>query len=371
MPQRDRILIVDDQEDNRLVIEDMLRRLRCETHHAESGEEALALLQAWRPDLILMDQMMPGMSGVEATARIKKLPDVDQVPILMVTAKSDTATLQDAFDAGAVDYIVKPIDAVTLTARVRSALRTRHAFEEIRHLTRDLMVQKQELSNFTHMVSHDLKSPVVGAASLYNLFMFRLKDEYPEVWGEPDFRELLDRIPATFQKMLRFIDTLLAYAEAGQVIGELEPTDMNRVVNMVVQNFEFAVREGIATIEWDRSFPEVECDSIRVAQVWQNLIANAIKYRGKQDPVCIQLGYESHPGEHRFWVQDNGPGIPEDNRERIFEPFVRGEESVEGRGIGLATVSRVLVAHGGQVWVDPEYQPGARFTFTLPIRDGL
>ncbi len=368
MAQRDRILLVDDQEDNRLVLEDMLRRLRCEVHHAESGEEALALAQAWLPDLILMDQMMPGLSGVETVSRLKKLPEFDQVPILMVTAKSDTATLQDAFDAGAVDYIVKPIDPVTLTARVRSALRTKHAFDEIRRLSRDLMAQKQELSNFTHMVSHDLKSPVVGAASLYNLFLYRLKDEYPQVWSVGDFRELLERIPETFKKMLRFIDTLLAYAEAGQVIGELQPTEMDRVVAMVVQNFEYARQEGLAEIEWSRSLPEVECDVVRMAQVWQNLIANAIKYRGDQQPVQITIGHEVQGEVHHFWVQDNGPGISPDNHERIFEPFVRGEDSVEGRGIGLATVQRILQAHGGAVWVDPTYTEGARFTFSLPVR---
>ena len=101
--QPDKILIVDDQENNRLVIEDILRKLKCKIRGVASGEESLTLLETWTPDLILMDHMMPGLSGVETIARIKQIEGYEQIPILMVTAKNEVQTLQDAFDAGAVD----------------------------------------------------------------------------------------------------------------------------------------------------------------------------------------------------------------------------------------------------------------------------
>jgi len=366
MAQRDHILIIDDQENNRLVIEDFLRRLGCEMRGVDSGEDGLAVLGEWRPDLIIVDQMMPGLSGVQTTERIKALPEFSQVPVLMVTAKNDTETLRDAFDAGAVDYILKPVDQVTLTARVRSALRTKHAFDEISRLSRDLMAQKQELSNFTHMVSHDLKSPIAGAASLYDLFLYRLKDEHPQVWNEEGFRELLERIPATFQKMLRFIDTLLGYAEAGKVIGELERISMGNLTQMVAANFEYAVSEGLAEIEGADDFPQVSCDPVRIAQVWQNLIANAIKHRGERTPIQIKMGWEAAAPNLRFWVQDNGPGIPAEDHERVFQPFARGESSEGGNGIGLATVQRILNAHQGRVWVDLDFTEGTRVCFEIP-----
>ena len=99
----------------------------------------------------------------------------------MITARDEVSGIQDALDAGAVDYLVKPVEPTALLARVRSALRTRHAFQQVRDLNQDLLAQKKELSNFTHMVSHDLKSPVVGAASLFNFFLYRLRDDYPEI----------------------------------------------------------------------------------------------------------------------------------------------------------------------------------------------
>ncbi len=366
MPTHDRILIVDDQENNRLVLEDYLRKLRCEFHGVCSGEEALKLLRVWKPDCILMDIMMPGMDGVETTVRIKEMKEYEDVPVLMVTARDEASSLQNAFDAGAVDYLVKPVDPVAVEVRVRSALRTRHAFEQIRELNRDLLAQKQELSNFTHMVSHDLKSPVVGAASLFNFFIYRLKDEYPGVWEDEGMREMLDRIPNTFTKMLSFVNTMLDYAEAGRVIGELEWVSMAKVVSAVIQNFEYAEQEDMVCFAKKGEMPEIWCDPLRIVQVWQNLIANAIKYRGDRNPVYIELGGRVEDNAWRFWVRDNGPGIDPKDHQHIFQPFVRVDEDTEGSGIGLATVERIIHAHGGRVMVDPNISDGACLVFELP-----
>ena len=169
------------------------------------------------------------------------------------------------------------MEPTALLARVRSALRTRHAFQQVRDLNQDLLAQKKELSNFTHMVSHDLKSPVVGAASLFNFFLYRLRDDYPEILEDDGMNEMLQRIPDTFTKLLSFINTMLDYAEAGRVIGKQEMVSMDKVLSAVVQNFEYAVNEGMVHFEKEGSFPEVWCDPVRMVQVWQNLIANAIK----------------------------------------------------------------------------------------------
>ncbi len=118
----------------------------------------------------------------------------------MLPAKNDRQTLREAFDAGAVDYILKPVEKTTLLARINSAIRTKKAFDQVQKLSQNLLQQKQELQDFTHMVSHDLKSPVVGAASLFNLFLHRLQEDYPEIRNDPGMQELLDRIPGSFTK---------------------------------------------------------------------------------------------------------------------------------------------------------------------------
>ena len=362
---RDKVLIVDDQENNRLVIEDILRKLKCEIRSAASGEEALKILENWIPDLILMDQMMPGLSGIETTAKIKNQEAFKHIPIVMVTAKNEVDTLSEAFEAGAVDYIIKPVERIALTARARSAIRTKHAFDQIKALTEDLKAQKRELSKFTHMVSHDLKSPVASAASLFDFFLLRLEEDFPHVMKDLGLEELLLRIPNVLTKMLNFIDTMLNYASAGKIVGESQPVSMNEIVQEVIMNFDHLVKEGVVIVNQDKTMPEVFCDPIKIGQVWQNLINNAIKHRGAQNPVTIELGWKEEDNLYQFWIQDNGPGIAMEDREKVFEPFLRLTDA-EGSGIGLATVQQIVLAHQGKICVDPDFDQGARFVFWLP-----
>ena len=130
--------------------------------------------------------------------------------------------------------------------------------------------------------------------------------------------EMLQRIPDTFTKLLSFINTMLDYAEAGRVIGKQEMVSMDKVLSAVVQNFEYAVNEGMVHFEKEGSFPEVWCDPVRMVQVWQNLIANAIKYRGEKNPVRVSLGGGLLQNGWKFWVEDNGPGIPDHEFETYF-----------------------------------------------------
>ena len=367
-----RILVVDDIEDNCLVIEDHLRRqLKCEFREASSGNEALKILENWRPDCILMDIMMPEMDGIETTKHIKSIPDCHDIPVLIVTAKQEMDSFEDAFDAGAVDYIYKPLDRTTLVSRVKSALRSKEDLDRIKELNKELQQKKQELSSFSHTVSHDLKSPIVGAASLYDLFMYRIKNEYPQIIEDEGLKELTERIPQTFHKMLDFINTQLDYAEAGQVVGELESVSMGRIISSVIENFEYAEREGIASFSKLPEMPEARCDPIRMLKVWQNLIANSIKYRGSKNPVKIEFGGDEKTGIVKFWIRDDGPGINKKHQDKVFETNARLNYDVEGYGFGLATVEKIIVAHGGKIWIDSEVTDGACFVFELPQESGI
>ena len=364
---RHRILVVDDIEDNTLLIEDHLQReLKCEFRRALSGNEALKILEDWIPDCILMDIMMPGMDGIETTKRIKTHPECQDIPVIMVTAKQEFKSFENAFDTGAVDYIYKPIDRTTLVVRVKSALRSKKDLDRIKVLNKELMKKKQELSSFSHTVSHDLKSPVVGAASLFDFFLYRLKNEYPEVVNDESIKDILDRIPMTFQKMLDFINTQLDYAEAGRVIGNLETVSMERLIGSVMENFEYAEREGMVSFEKLPEMPEVSCDPIRMLKVWQNLISNSIKYRGELNPVKIEFGGYESDDSVQFWIHDNGPGIIQEQQQKVFEINARLNFDVEGYGFGLATVKKIIEAHHGKIWIDSDVKDGARFVCELP-----
>ena len=362
-----RILIVDDIEDNCLLIEDHLQRqLKCEFRKASSGNEALQILKNWSPDCILMDIMMPVMDGIEATKRIKMIPACHDIPVLMVTAKQEMDSLEEAFDAGAVDYIYKPIDRTILVSRVKSALRSKEDLDRIKELNKELQQKKQELSTFSHTVSHDLKSPIVGAASLYDFFLYRIKKEFPQIIEDEGLKELLEQIPQTFTKMLDFINTQLDYAEAGQVIGELESVSMDRIINAVIENFEYAEQEEIACFSKLPDMPEARCDPIQMLKVWQNMIANSIKFRGTKKPIRIKFGGEESRDTVKFWIRDNGPGIIAEHQDKVFETNARLNYDVEGYGFGLATVKKIIAAHGGNIWIDSGVKDGACFVFELP-----
>ena len=147
-------MIVDDVENNSLLIEDHLSSaLKCEFRIASSGREALKILKNWLPDCILMDIMMPEMDGIETTRCIKSIPECHDIPVLMVTAKQEMDSFEESFDAGAVDYINKPIDRTTLVARTKSALRSKEDLDRIKELNKELFQKKEELSSFSHTVS--------------------------------------------------------------------------------------------------------------------------------------------------------------------------------------------------------------------------
>jgi light-regulated signal transduction histidine kinase (bacteriophytochrome) len=313
-----------------------------------------------------MDIMMPEMDGIEATKRLKAMPECHDIPVLMVTAKQEIDSFEDAFDAGAMDYIYKPLDRTTLVARVKSALRAKEDLDRIKELNQQLLQKKQELSSFSHTVSHDLKSPIVGAASLYDLFLYRIKHEYPQLIEDESLKDILERIPQTFLKMLDFINTQLDYAEAGQVIGELEAVSMTKLINTVIENFDYAEREGMVSFVKLPEMPQVRCDPIRMLKVWQNLIANSIKYRGSKNPVKIEFGGEESEGSFKYWIRDNGPGILAEHHDKVFETNARLNYDVEGYGFGLATVKKIIAAHGGKIWIDPDVTDGACFVCELP-----
>jgi signal transduction histidine kinase len=177
---------------------------------------------------------------------------------------------------------------------------------------------------------------------------------------------LIHRIPGSFKRLLSFVDTMLDYAMSGKTIGTVELVPMDHVLNTVLGDFTHIAEEGIVVFEKMGPMPEVPCDPIKMGQVWQNLVSNAIKYRKGRTPVRIQLGWESSEKTYRFWVHDNGPGIPPEHHQKVFQPFVRLADDVEGSGIGLATVQRVMHAHHGHIAIDANVSEGTKFIFELP-----
>ncbi len=211
-----------------------------------------------------------------------------------------------------------------------------------------------DLRSYAEVVAHDLREPVMAMALLVTL-LERDADQPPSP-------ELLDRLRTSNARARELIDCVLAYARAG--VLRTERVGLEQLVAEVEQDLEARLREEHATLEVGE-LPEVEADPGQLRRVLQNLVANALKFRGEASPR-VELSAKQGSREWIVSVCDNGVGVDPADAGRIFGLFSRGTTHVEGVGIGLAMCRRIVEAHGGRIWVETAEGGGSCFRFTLP-----
>ena len=233
--------------------------------------------------------------------------------------------------------------------------------------THDELQQKNhEMEQFTHTVSHDLKTPLVTIQG----FSSQLRRDLGESRLDrlPDF---VNRIQNATERMKSLIDGLLDLSRIGRLVAPSETVDISKLVGQLVeQHREEILAEG-AVVDVQPDMPAVYGDPVRIAQVFENLLANAIRYGRGPDSLQIRIGSERHGEETRFFVRDNGPGVAPEYHEQIFQLFERLNRKTEGTGVGLAIVRRVAELHGGKAWVESSPGHGATFWVSFHDRAGL
>ncbi|MBI5741405.1 MAG: nitrate- and nitrite sensing domain-containing protein [Nitrospirae bacterium] len=225
----------------------------------------------------------------------------------------------------------------------------------------ELKRSNTELEHFAYLASHDLKSPLLAIGSNLRLFQRRYRGKLD---AEADLF-ISDAIKSTL-RMERLISDLLTYSRVGTRGTPFEPTDCSEALNVAVANLKVAIEDSGAVITRD-ALPEVKADSIQIVQLFQNLIGNAVRFRGDAPPL-IHVSAELRGSEWVFSVRDNGVGIPPEQTEKIFEIFHRAHgEKFEGTGMGLAICKKIAERHGGRIWVESEPGKGSTFYFTVPV----
>ena len=223
----------------------------------------------------------------------------------------------------------------------------------------DLEHSNQELRDFAHVAAHDLKAPLRGIVTLADWIAEDSADRIGEQ-GQANLGLLRQRA----ERMVRLIEGILRYAEIGHVEQSVEKVDTNAIVAEVIEQIAAPshIRIGV-----DHPLPVVPCDKIRLSQVFQNLISNAVKYMDKPEGR-IQVGGADDGDFWRFSVADNGPGIEAKHFERIFRIFqtLAPRDEYESTGIGLALVKKIVELYGGRVWVESNVGRGSTFFFTVP-----
>ena len=234
--------------------------------------------------------------------------------------------------------------------------------ERVRDRTAELRSSNEELRQFAYAASHDLKEPMRTIASYTQLLSQRYKDKL-----EGDGVEFLDYVVDGVRRMDVLLSDLLTYSQhLGTNSAALQPVNVEAVLAGVLMNLQAAIQDTGATVTHDPMPPEIYSDFAQLSQLFQNLIGNALKYRGP-DPPVVHIGVEERPHDYHFWVRDNGLGIEATYLDQIFGIFKRlhGRE-FPGTGMGLAICKKIVERHGGRIWVESEPGKGSTFSFTIP-----
>lgn len=361
----DTILIVDDSPDNARVLLEFLRLKGFRILVAEDGHEALQMIEYANPDLVLLDVMMPGIDGFEVCRQLKFNEKSQEIPILFMTALSDTVDKLKGFELGAADYITKPFHHEEVLARVKAHLSLRKLQMQLQTQNQHLQKRNMELDAFAHTVAHDLKNPLSAVMGLSKTLV---KGCSTNTLPDGKFIKRLEMVEHAGQQAVNIVDALLLLAgvsRRGQV--EYHSLDMSKIIDKVIQQrLAFLIKNYQGTINLPKSWPVVQSYGPWIEEVWLNYLSNGLKYGGK--PPHLELGATVQTDNMiRFWVQDNGQGLTSVEQAQLFTPFTRLHiKRVEGHGLGLSIVQQIVEKLGGQVGVESVVSQGSRFYFTLP-----
>jgi two-component system, sensor histidine kinase and response regulator len=366
---RPKLLMVDDVEANLISLQAVLSDLPCELVLARSGNEALRALLKHEFALLLLDVQMPEMDGFEVASHLRSNARTRDLPIVFLTAMHhNEASALKGYGSGAVDFLVKPIDAAVLRSKVIVFLELyakkrelAAALEAEQKATRELSRANEALRHFTQAASHDLGAPLRAIQG----FLRGLDDEVGAGLA-PTPKRYLDRSRNAAARMATLLESLLAYAELRR---PAEPTqvNLNAIVERVASDLTPRIEQSKAELVVGE-LPVVRGDASRLYQLFLNLIGNALKFRRAELPPRIVISASRRAlGEWLCSVEDNGVGIPPEHASTVFSAFKRlySQDEYEGSGLGLAIVREVVEQHGGQIWVESELGRGARFCFTL------
>jgi signal transduction histidine kinase len=246
-------------------------------------------------------------------------------------------------------------------SRAEQEIRMREEVEQEREeVIRQLQRKNQELDRFAIRVSHDLKTPLITLAGFLGYLGKDINDGNFEK-ARKDFSQINEAA----KTMGKFVDELLDLSRVGRITNPPTDVPFHEIVQDALRAADGLLRARQVQVEVDAIFPFVHVDRARIVQVMQNLITNAVKFMGDRSNPRIRIGFEEIEGEHIFFVNDNGIGIPLEHHERIFELFNKLDPETDGTGIGLGIVRKIIEVHNGRIWVESEPGKGSTFKFTL------
>lgn len=365
-----KVLVVDDNAENRALAQATLEDEGYTVLLAASGEEAIAVFEAERPDCVLLDVRMPGMDGFEVCSQIRARAGGADTPIVFLTALRDIDTFDRALRAGGDDFLTKPVRPTELLVRVQAALKLgrmsaelREHYELVRRQRDDLMRLQLQKERLTAFVVHDLKNPV-NSLDLHAQLLLRNR-------GLDDrARESAQRIRDEVRSLLRLLLNLLdiSKSEEGRLVPQRHEIDLEALFAEIVEAHHVKAQDAGVVLRRTVEVRSIAADVDLLRRVLENLLDNALRHAPEQSEVRVTVAPSDGAVEIR--IADAGAGVPPELREKIFERFIQVENSERvvtrtGRGLGLTFCKLAIEAHGGSIWIE-EANPGAVFCVRLP-----
>ena len=350
-----RVLVVDDDRNNRTLLEVMLQPEGFEIELAASGEAALITIAANPPDLILLDVLMPGMDGYQVASELKRNPMTRHIPLIMITALDDRDTRMLGLAAGAENFMTKPVDRAELCVRVRNMLRLKTTADEaVNHRDAAMGMVSHELRNMLHSI-------VLNAALLGE------RAAASDATGHAAV--ITKRIRNCTQRMNRLIDDLVDVVSLDAGKMAIKPVRGDAFTSLLdaveAASAGAAAKELTLSCSTAPTVLTARFDRARINQVFANLLGNAIKFTPAGGSITVSA--VSDGKDVTCTIRDTGPGIPAEMIDSIFTRFTQVVANAhDGLGLGLHIAKCIVESHGGRIWVESQLGQGCAFHFTIP-----
>jgi len=366
------ILVVDDTPANLQLLTAMLKKRGYRVRPVPGGKLAIQAIQKEKPDLILLDINMPEMNGYEVCEQLKADAALKEIPVLFISALDETIDKIKAFAAGGVDYITKPFRFEEVEARVRTHLKLRQLQIELERQNRQLQENYDQLrkledlqDNLTHMIIHDMRSPLLGITG--NLELLEM-----DAGKKLSSNELaiLEDARSSGLLLVGMVNSLLDVSrlEQGQMPLNVTKSDIDVLIQNALNSLGSLTKQISLTHQKQSPPVTVNCDANLITRVIANLVGNAVKFTPKEGRVTVSV--ERNGDKAKLCVSDTGSGIPREYHKKIFEKFgqveTRQQRNMQSTGLGLTFCKLAIEAHCGKIGLESEVGKGSTFWFTLP-----
>jgi two-component system, sensor histidine kinase and response regulator len=380
-----RILFVDDTQLNHTIVKKILESNGYEVHCRTNGLEAMEILYENSFDLILLDIEMPKMNGYELCETIKGNSAFYDIPVIFVTSRNDTDSLVRGFGAGAQDFVSTPINAQELLARVATHLKLRSSMEKLKREIKEhilaqetLQIREQQLreanatkDKFFSIIAHDLNNPIATLLMTSEYLMTSY-----EALSEKSRSEFISNIADAAGRISSLLQNLLNWSRSQTGRIEINPYHLpaydlgNETSAFLAHSLKDKEIELVNKISPDI---KIHADYNMVLTVFRNLTSNSIKFTPRKGR--IEYSAEESNGQVIIAVKDNGVGIPDDKKEKIFrigeKVSTTGTENEKGTGLGLLLCKEFVEKNKGSIWLESQQGKGTTFYFALPGKQGV